>query len=61
VINFDFPDQLEDYVHRIGRTGRALAKGTAITFITKENLGDLRRLEKIIGKHLHCGKLPGFD
>lgn len=61
VINFDFPDQLEDYVHRIGRTGRALAKGTAITFITRENLGDLRRLEKIIGKHLHCGKLPGFD
>jgi ATP-dependent RNA helicase RhlE len=61
VINFDFPDQLEDYVHRIGRTGRALAKGTAITFITREDLGDLRRLEKIVGKHLHCGKMQGFD
>ncbi|MSR72875.1 MAG: DEAD/DEAH box helicase [Opitutales bacterium] len=61
VVNFDFPDQLEDYVHRIGRTGRALAKGTAITFITRENQGDLRRLERIIGKHLHCGKLKDFD
>jgi ATP-dependent RNA helicase RhlE len=61
VVNFDFPDQLEDYVHRIGRTGRALSTGTAITFITREDLGDLRRLEKIVGKHLHCGKLPGFD
>ena len=35
VFNFDFPDQLEDYVHRIGRTGRALATGTAITFVTR--------------------------
>ena len=61
VVNFDFPDQLEDYVHRIGRTGRALSTGTAITFITREDLGDLRRLERIVGKHLHCGKLPGFD
>jgi len=61
VFNFDFPDQLEDYVHRIGRTGRALATGTAITFVTREDLGELRRLERIVGKHLHCGKLPGFD
>ena len=61
VINFDFPDQLEDYVHRIGRTGRALATGTAITFITREDLSELRRLERLVGKHLHCGKLPGFD
>jgi ATP-dependent RNA helicase RhlE len=61
VVNFDFPDQIEDYVHRIGRTGRALSTGTAITFITREDLGDLRRLERIVGKHLHCGKLPGFD
>ena len=61
VFNFDFPDQLEDYVHRIGRTGRALATGTAITFVTREDLGELRRLERIVGKHLHCGKLQGFD
>jgi ATP-dependent RNA helicase RhlE len=61
VVNFDFPDALEDYVHRIGRTGRALATGTAITFITREDYSELRRLERIVGKHLHCGKLPGFD
>jgi len=61
VINFDFPDQLEDYIHRIGRTGRALSTGIAITFITREDFGELRRLEKIVGKHLHCGKLTGFD
>ena len=61
VINFDFPDQLEDYIHRIGRTGRALSTGIAITFITREDFGELRRLEKIVGKHLHCGKLAGFD
>ena len=61
VVNFDFPDALEDYVHRIGRTGRALSTGTAITFITREDFSELRRLERIVGKHLHCGKLPGFD
>jgi len=36
VINFDCPNHLEDYIHRIGRTGRAGNKGTAITFITPE-------------------------
>lgn len=36
VINFSCPNHLEDYIHRIGRTGRAGNKGTAITFITKE-------------------------
>ena len=44
VINYDFPAQLEDYVHRIGRTARAGASGTAISFFTKENArmaGDL--------------------
>lgn len=61
VINFDLPKAAEDYVHRIGRTGRALSTGTAITFITREDYSELRRLERIVGKHLHCGKLPGFD
>lgn len=37
VINYDFPGSLEDYVHRIGRTGRAGAKGTAYTFFTVAN------------------------
>jgi len=37
VINYDFPSQLEDYVHRVGRTGRAGAKGRAVTFFTAED------------------------
>merc|ERR1719506_597354 len=37
VINYDFPTQIEDYIHRIGRTGRAGATGTAFTFFTQKN------------------------
>lgn len=47
VINYDFPNCIEDYVHRIGRTGRAGAKGLAHTFFTKKELalsGDLIKL-----------------
>jgi len=50
VINFDFPPNPEDYVHRIGRTGRALAIGDAISFVTGEDEGPLRQLEKFIGR-----------
>ena len=46
VINFDFPKTIEDYVHRIGRTGRAGAKGTAITFIDQQQ--DARVAQKLI-------------
>nr|CAN78903.1 hypothetical protein VITISV_026451 [Vitis vinifera] len=48
VINYDFPSSLEDYVHRIGRTGRAGAKGTAITFFTHSNAKFARDLIKIL-------------
>lgn len=62
VVNFDFPDQLEDYVHRIGRTGRAQASGKSVTFITGEDLSDLRRLERLIGKPIpRPGRPEGFD
>lgn len=44
VINFDFPNNIEDYVHRIGRTGRAGAKGTAITMFTSANTKNAREL-----------------
>lgn len=37
MLNYDYPNNSEDYVHRIGRTGRAGAKGTAITFFTTES------------------------
>lgn len=48
VINYDFPSSLEDYVHRIGRTGRAGAKGTALTFFTHANAKFARELMKIL-------------
>jgi ATP-dependent RNA helicase DeaD len=45
VINYDIPNELESYVHRIGRTGRAGATGKAITFVTAEEIGDFLRFE----------------
>lgn len=48
VINYDFPGSLEDYVHRIGRTGRAGAKGTAYTFFTVANARFAKELINIL-------------
>jgi len=50
VVNYDFPMHSEDYVHRIGRTGRAHAVGDAISFVTPEDRDELRRLERFIGR-----------
>lgn len=50
VINFDFPNNVEDYVHRIGRTGRAGAKGTAITFFSHSNSKSARELCDLISE-----------
>ncbi|KAH6568357.1 hypothetical protein BASA50_004182 [Batrachochytrium salamandrivorans] len=55
VINFDFPNNIEDYVHRIGRTGRANAKGTAYTLFSPDNFKSARDLVKILeeaGQHV---------
>ena len=48
VINFDLPDQLEDYVHRIGRTGRAGRDGKAISFAAPDQKGDIAQIQKLI-------------
>ncbi|KAI8898559.1 P-loop containing nucleoside triphosphate hydrolase protein, partial [Globomyces pollinis-pini] len=48
VINYDFPNNIEDYVHRIGRTGRAKTLGTAYTFFTSDNFKQARDLVKIL-------------
>lgn len=48
VVNYDFPNTLEDYIHRIGRTGRAGAKGMAFTFFTHDNAKFARELIKIL-------------
>ena len=61
VVNFDFPMHSEDYVHRIGRTGRAHAVGDAISFVTPEDHGELRSLERFIGRGLVRKKAEGFD
>ncbi|MDO8669700.1 MAG: DEAD/DEAH box helicase [Candidatus Buchananbacteria bacterium] len=58
VLNYDLPMQAEDYVHRIGRTGRAGASGHAISFATPDQQGDLRTIEKLLRKSLPLAKLP---
>ena len=52
VVNYDLPMEPEDYVHRIGRTGRAGASGRATTFITPRDRGGVKQIEKLIGKSL---------
>jgi ATP-dependent RNA helicase RhlE len=61
VVNFDFPKHPEDYVHRIGRTGRAKAVGDAISFVTAEDHGALRSLERFIGRGIVRKRAEGFD
>ena len=60
VINYDFPPQPEDYVHRIGRTGRAQAIGDAISFITHEDQDNLKKLERFLGRGITRKKLEGL-
>jgi ATP-dependent RNA helicase RhlE len=61
VINFDVPNVPEDYIHRVGRTARAEATGDAFTFVAPDEEGDLRAIERAIGKSLPRVTLPGFD
>ena len=61
VVNFDFPVNPEDYVHRIGRTGRAEAQGEAVSFVPKGDLNLLGILEFFIGQRLDRKRLRGFD
>jgi ATP-dependent RNA helicase RhlE len=61
VINYDFPMTNEDYVHRIGRTGRANAVGDALSFVCPDEYGSLRDLERFIGRGLPRHRLEGFD
>lgn len=58
VLNYDLPDNAEDYVHRIGRTGRAGGVGHAISFATPEQRGDVRGIERLIRAALPLSKLP---
>jgi ATP-dependent RNA helicase RhlE len=61
VINYDVPENPEDYVHRIGRTGRAQAVGDAFTLVTPENADDIRDIQRFIGQKISELRLEGFD
>ena len=58
VINFDLPKNPEDYIHRIGRTGRAGKSGIAISLIGQKDKSVLRRIEQLIGKKLQVKEIP---
>lgn len=66
VINFDLPNEPDNYVHRIGRTGRAGQKGKALSFCTEETIGDLRAIEREIDHQIevdenHPWHVPGLS
>jgi ATP-dependent RNA helicase RhlE len=61
VVNYDVPLDPEDYVHRVGRTARAGAEGTAVTFVTAGDLGALRTLEHHLGRDLLRERVEGYD
>ena len=58
VVNYDLPENPGDYVHRIGRTGRAGAPGHAISFVTREESGAVREIEKLMRTFIMISKLP---
>lgn len=60
VVNFDLPEQASDYVHRIGRTGRASHLGHAISFATPDQKFDVRAIERLIKKQLPISPLPAL-
>jgi ATP-dependent RNA helicase RhlE len=61
VVNFDVPNNAEDFVHRVGRTARAEAKGDAFVFVSPSEEPDLRAIERAIGQRLPRLSVPGFD
>ena len=61
VVNFDVPQQAEDYVHRIGRTGRAAETGDAVTFMAPDEIAMVRMIERMMGEEIPRISVPGFD
>lgn len=58
VLNYDVPNDAEDYIHRIGRTARAAASGVAITFINPDGQWKFGEIEKLLGRSVHKGAVP---
>jgi ATP-dependent RNA helicase RhlE len=61
VVNYDVPQAPEDYVHRIGRTGRAAATGDAYTFMAPDEIAMVRTIERTIGQEIPRVSVPGYD
>ncbi|MFN8876543.1 MAG: DEAD/DEAH box helicase [Gemmatimonadota bacterium] len=61
VVNYDVPQQAEDYVHRIGRTGRAATSGDAITLMCADEIGTVRLIERVLGQEIPRVSKAGFD
>src|SRR5688572_3552159 len=61
VISYDVPQQPEDYVHRIGRTGRASREGDAFTFMAPDEIAMVRTIEAVIGQPIPRVSVPGYD
>jgi superfamily II DNA/RNA helicase len=61
VINFDLPTNAEDYVHRIGRTGRANAKGLALSFATYKDKQIIKQIEQFTGQKMVFGTIPELE
>jgi ATP-dependent RNA helicase DeaD len=60
IINYDIPQSSDDYVHRVGRTGRMGREGIAYTFVTTEEGGELTRIEILINRLLKRDEIEGF-
>jgi len=61
VINYDMPEDTDDYIHRIGRTGRVNKSGEALTFVTNADAGKVQSLEQLLNAPLERLTLQGFD
>jgi len=61
VVNFDVPAEPESYIHRVGRTARAEREGDAWTFVSREEQGDWRAIERAVGRPIPERRLAGFD
>lgn len=61
VINYDMPESTDDYIHRIGRTGRVEKTGEALTFVTNVDAGKIRALEQLLNAPLERQTMQGFD
>ncbi|WP_251360226.1 DEAD/DEAH box helicase [Kangiella sp. TOML190] len=61
VVNFDLPNVAEDYVHRIGRTGRAGAQGQAVSLVAADEIKQLEAIEQLIQKHIEREYVGGFE